>query len=54
MRWTRPRPRETRIKSWFALLPVQIDYDIRWLETVKVEQMYSSYDGVWKNQSFVD
>lgn len=40
MRFTKTKPNEKRTRKWFALLPVTIDYDTRWLETVEVEQTY--------------
>jgi hypothetical protein len=32
------------IVSWFAIFPVQIKRDIRWLETVHVEYEFQKYE----------
>lgn len=56
------------IVSWFALLPVQIGRDIRWLETVHVEYEFQkfgcgddyyrfikeTYCGKWIKKRFLD
>lgn len=48
----------TREKSWFAILPVTIDKETRWLEKVSVIQTYvwsyplSKY--YWSNREFLD
>jgi len=38
----KPNPKEgdTRIISWFAILPVTIGLDFRWLERVTVKQIF--------------
>lgn len=53
MRWTRKHPEvgETRVKQWFAFLPVEIDDDTRWLEWVTVKQRYGY---MWYNDAFID
>lgn len=38
MRWKVEPEQKERIKTWFALVPVSIGDDIRWLETVTVKQ----------------
>lgn len=40
---------DTRVKSWFALLPVKIGNDLRWLEKVTVEYQLQIiiYDHYW-------
>lgn len=61
MRWIKkPEPRDgaVRIKTWFALLPVSIYDETRWLERVSVRQVYSesyseSYFSGWRNREFV-
>ena len=58
-----PHIGEKRIKTWFALLPVSalnkktelVEY--RWLEFVKVEQIYKGnikYLIGWRNWYFID
>ena len=55
MRWKTPKPSDGRIIKKFALLPIEINREVRWLETVYIFQTY--YDGVyligWKSLSFV-
>lgn len=46
MRWTSWYPAcvgERRTSSWFALWPVQIGNDVRWLEKVAVEWEFCVY-----------
>lgn len=47
MRWHDPVFGETKIKSWFALFPITIDGETRWLEKVTV--LYQ-YDHIFKKQ----
>lgn len=42
---------KTRVKSWFALLPVRINDEIRWLCRVSVLQYYLRGIG-WQNYAF--
>lgn len=51
MRWTLLHNKDIRIIKRFALLPIRIDYEVRWLETVYIRQEY--YNG-WHNDGFVD
>ena len=57
---------DTRVREWFAILPVWLGRDeddlseCRWLERVKVKQVYSrvlnkfnNYIDDWKNHRFV-
>lgn len=44
---------ETRVKSWFALLPVKINDEIRWLRRVSVLQYRLNGIG-WQNYAFED
>jgi hypothetical protein len=47
----------TRTKTKFLILPIKINREIRWLETVKIEQGYYQCNGDlfprWKNLSFM-
>lgn len=40
MRFYKPKLETKRIHKWFALFPVTIDNETRWLERVEVEQIY--------------
>jgi hypothetical protein len=55
MRWKTPKASDGRIIKRFAFLPVEINHEARWLETVYIFQTY--YDGVyrigWDNSLFV-
>ena len=56
MRWTRPETGEKRQRTFWALFPVRIGLETRWLERVTVEYLYErtpSSDG-WYAQRFVD
>lgn len=48
MRWFKGN---IRIKKKFALLPVRIDSEVRWLETVYIYQR-KDYSGYWINVRF--
>lgn len=52
MRFYKPDYRDKRVKTWFAVLPVTIDRETRWLEKVTVEQYYLY--GTWGNRCFVE
>lgn len=43
MRWNKPEDGEVKIKRKFAMLPIRIDDEIRWLEWVTVKYVY--YNG---------
>lgn len=47
-----------RVISFFAWFPIELKGEIRWLETVRVEQCYFSYAAspipFWSNLWFVD
>ena len=54
MKWYKPAHGSAKIRSRFALFPIRIGNEIRWLEKVTV--MYS-YDGIvdmWRPEAFVD
>jgi hypothetical protein len=65
MRWTARKPvtiatsGTTRVRSWFALLPVTINSETRWLERVAVEerqefQVADVCRVTWRQMRFVD
>lgn len=59
-----PQYGDTRTKTWFAIIPVTIDNDCRWLEMVTVKQTYTEgclYEHglifsvpTWMNVKFID
>lgn len=56
MRWKikyKPVSDERRIRTFFAFLPINIDYEIRWLEKVTIEQEYMSAK-YWRHIRFID
>jgi hypothetical protein len=65
MRWTARKPEtialrgSMRVRSWFALLPVTINSETRWMERVTVEERQEFHvDDVcrvtWRQMRFVD
>jgi len=65
MRWkvkSRPENGDTRVIDKFAIFPVTVGLERRWLERVKYEQVfnkdyvnYESFDSeCWKNVRFID
>ena len=56
MRWKHPKNGDRKIKRKFALLPIAINYETRWLEWVNIE--YEYYDGIfdsyWIADRFID
>lgn len=51
-----PNIGDIEVRSWFAIIPVQINDEIRWLEKVTVESQYSYSDSAyfWKMKKFID
>lgn len=58
MRWIQPCDEATKIIKKFAILPIMIDGEIRWLERVTIEYTYTyGRDGGgprWFATKFVD
>jgi len=61
MRWKEPEKGDTRIRSWFALFPINLNGITRWLEWVTVEQEYTMHVQAgcipvysWDNKKFTD
>jgi hypothetical protein len=52
MRLIRPKNGDIKIKDKFALLPVSIGREIRWLEWVTIKYQY--WYGYWEIVSFID
>ena len=57
-----PQEGDVRIKTFFAFLPIEIGYELRWFEKVKVRQVYTltfhsfedGYSEEWLNHEFID
>ena len=56
LKYTNPKGGDTRIKKRFALFPIVIGDEMRWLEWVKVVQVFDDNwaDDGWKNYGFVN
>lgn len=52
MRFDLPFHGQVKIKSWFAILPVLADHEIRWLEKVTVKLYF--IDWHWRKEYFID
>ena len=51
MRWYKPEMGEVRIIKKFAILPITINGETRWLEWVKIRQKFAIT--IWINDEFV-
>lgn len=54
MRWYKPIPGETKIKRKFALFPITIERETRWLEWVVIQYHYGYLYDEWFVDKFVD
>lgn len=57
MRWTVPKYGDVKIERKFAILPIIIDREVRWLEWVTVKYVYgSNADCIvdWQPKEFID
>jgi len=56
MRFNRYNLNQQRVRTWFAIFPVSIDGEIRWLERVYVLQEWYAPRNRWGwyNQKFVE
>lgn len=59
MRFTRPYYGEVRYITKFALLPIQIENEVRWLEKCHIKQVYRPllglvFVGRWCDDEFMD
>ena len=52
MRWEVPKYGDTKIKKKFALLPINLKGEVRWLEFVKIE--YWRGFSSWIPNKFID
>ena len=44
MRWNEPETGDTKIKKRFALFPITIDGETRWLEWVVIKYRFSNFE----------
>lgn len=54
MRWYFPEHGDRRTESYFALFPVRIGQEVRWLEKVRVMTVWRSNEGRWVEIEFLD
>ena len=61
MRIIKPKIGAERVKTWFAVVPVIIERETRWLEYVTVSQEYTDLispsgepEPSWRNIAFID
>lgn len=54
MRWYFPQHCERRTTSYFALFPVRIGREVRWLERVKVRVEWDDDIRRWLELEFLD
>ena len=54
MKWYKPTHGSTKICSRFALFPIRIDDEVRWLEKVTVKYSYDGIADKWRPYEFVD
>lgn len=58
MRYIKPSNGDKKVKTFFAILPVKIDKEIRWFEWVTVGYTYRAYmydeSGKWEPRCFID
>lgn len=53
MKWTLNYNGRVRYVKRFALFPIKIDYEVRWLETCYIRQYWHAYYCRWLNTEFV-
>lgn len=54
MRWTKPKDRDIKVKRKFALFPICLDREVRWLEWVTIEYVYREWEDDWYARRFID
>ena len=59
MRWIMPRDGDTKIEKKFAILPIKIKNETRWLEWVTVKYQYCECSwpddiSCWVPEEFID
>lgn len=53
MRWTKPRHGDRKTIRKFALFPIEIDFEVRWLERATVQMEYNYLFG-WRYEKYID
>lgn len=53
MKWRMPFDGQTRIVKRFALFPIRLQGECRWLEMCYIEQKYIYYEDMWFDSRFV-
>ena len=56
MRFYLPEDGDRRVRQFFAIFPVRIGLEVRWLERVRVRQVFNRWQdcACWGNKCFVD
>ncbi len=54
MRWYRHHHGKTRVVKRFALFPIEIAGECRWLEICYIKQKYNFWLEMWFNEEFVE
>lgn len=54
MRWTKPSDGDIKVKRKFALFPICLHREVRWLEWVTVEYVYNEWENDWHMTRFID
>lgn len=54
MRWCDPVSGETKIVKKFLWLPLEIDFETRWLEEATIKYRYCDIDQDWLPIEFLD
>lgn len=54
MRWTKPSDGDIKVKRKFALFPICLYREVRWLEWVTVEYVYNEWENDWHMTRFID
>jgi hypothetical protein len=55
MRWLSPNKMDRRVIKRFLILPTKINGEWRWLEYVRILQIYGAGDGIgWENDCYIN
>lgn len=54
MRWIKPNDGDIKVKRKFAILPICLNKEVRWLEWVTIECVYNEWDNDWYMTRFID
>ena len=53
MRWHQPHHGKVRVVKRFALFPMRVYGEYRWLETCYIKQEYNFWQECWENVKFL-